>query len=186
MLDQPAEEVLRRAQSGEHQAEHQVLTFLYPQIFKQLAFSFGFTPDLDDLTQEAMIQIHRALPQFEHRASLRCWSLKIAFRTALKKVKKRRLDPATLTESGELPEVVLGDEQQRIEIVRLQSMLQKLPPKQRDAIVLMEILGFTAKEAARTLGTFASTVQSRCRLARNTLERLQAEEIAAEKKDARQ
>jgi RNA polymerase sigma-70 factor, ECF subfamily len=53
-------------------------------------------------------------------------------------------------------------------------MLASLPPRQRAALVLTELLGFSAKEAGRVLGVQASTIRSLTRNARESVHRLEA------------
>jgi len=42
----------------------------------------------------------------------------------------------------------------------VRGVLSTLPPRQRAALVLTEMLGFSAKEAGRALGVQASTIRS--------------------------
>ena len=51
--------------------------------------------------------------------------------------------------------------------------LQLLPPRQRAAVILRDVLGFHASEAARILGTSEESVTSALKRARATLERHQ-------------
>jgi RNA polymerase sigma-70 factor (ECF subfamily) len=46
-----------------------------------------------------------------------------------------------------------------------------LPPSQRSALVLCDVLGFSAKEAAESLGTTVASVNGALRRARSTLDR---------------
>lgn len=51
-------------------------------------------------------------------------------------------------------------------------VLATLPPRQRAALVLTEMLGFTSKEAGDALGVTDSTVRSLCRQGRDSFRRL--------------
>ncbi|MBI3183199.1 MAG: RNA polymerase sigma factor [Myxococcales bacterium] len=164
----PDLDTVRRAQKGDISAQRFVLEFLYPSVRKHLGFLFGFRPEVEDWTHDAMIEILRALPSFRHRSSLMTWAHRIASRTASKK-----LTPLPTAATHELPESVYEvDFVARVEIQRLAWCLLNLKPKKREAFVLLEVLEMTAQEAAAVLGTFANTVASRCRHARAELEQM--------------
>jgi len=155
--------------------------------------------DADDALQEALVRAWRALPSFEGRSSLRTWLYKIATNAALDVAarRSRRELPvsygppveggpsAPLAESTWIepyPDRQLGasqmsaspearyDERESLELAFVVA-LQALPASQRAALLLREVLGFSAAEIAEQLGTTVAAVTSALQRARESLSR---------------
>ena len=146
-----------------------------------------------------MLRGWRALDRFEGRASLRAWLYRIATNVCLDMLggRERRARPMDLGEArahdgplGEiLPEVTWiepipdgvvvaeGDPAavaQARETIRLAfvAALQHLPPRQRAALILCEVLHWKAAEVAELLDTSVAAVNSALQRARATLDSL--------------
>src|SRR5260221_13856279 len=152
--------------------------------------------DAEDATQEAMIRAWRALDRFDGRASLKNWLYRIATNVCLDEIHNKRRRARPMEEGppfSETPSV--EDLQQRPANVWIEPIsdaralpsnsdpserailkqsirlafvaaLQKLAPKQRAALLLMDVLGFSAAEAAETLETSVASVNSALQRAR--------------------
>ncbi|MDX6466876.1 MAG: hypothetical protein QOI27_1916 [Gaiellaceae bacterium] len=101
----------------EHKTE--VLRFLGRRLGRDLA---------EDAFQETFLKALRAYPRLEHGDHLRAWVLTIASRIVLDDVRRRR-------PQGELPELV-GEETWRPAFEELAPLTERLPPKERAAVVL--------------------------------------------------
>jgi RNA polymerase sigma-70 factor, ECF subfamily len=160
----------------------------------------GSVHDADDALQEALLRAWRGLAKFEGRSSLRSWLYRIATNASLDLIARRRrrvlpLDygPASdpHDEFGEpvvesvwvepYPDGHVGLEDgfaapdaryERRESVELAfiAAVQYLPPTQRAALILRDVLGFSAREAAETLETTVNSVNSALRRARSTVD----------------
>jgi RNA polymerase sigma-70 factor (ECF subfamily) len=156
----------------------------------------GSAADADDAVQETLVRAWRALDRFEQRASLRTWLYRIATRVCLDALgdRSRRLRPLELEGPGttadpldELPRdrwvepipdalAVPTDADPVQQVALRQSIrlafvaaLQHLPPKQRAALLLGEVLGLPAAEVADTLETSVASVNSALQRARAKL-----------------
>ncbi|MEA2225270.1 MAG: polymerase sigma-70 factor, subfamily [Solirubrobacteraceae bacterium] len=154
--------------------------------------------EAEDAVQDTLLRAWRALDSFEGRASLRSWLYRIATNVCLDMLesKQRRARPMDLGEArspngpiGEiLPEttwiepvpdvLVVGDADpasvaESHESIRLAfvAALQHLPPRQRAALILCEVLQWKAAEVAELLDTSVAAVNSSLQRARATLER---------------
>ena len=148
----------------------------------------GSAFEAEDAVQETMIRAWRSLDRFEGRSALRSWLYRIATNVCLDSIgsRERRARPMDMGPAGEpvvenlreLPEVTWvtplptpeEDVEQR-ETLRLAfvAALQHLPPRQRAALILCEVLKWQASEAAELLETSTASVNSALQRARATL-----------------
>jgi RNA polymerase sigma-70 factor (ECF subfamily) len=153
--------------------------------------------EAEDAVQDTLLRAWRSLDSFEGRASLRSWLYRIATNVCLDMLdsKQRRARPMDLGEArapdgpiGEiLPEttwiepvpdaLVTGDGDpaavaESHETIRLAfvAALQHLPPRQRAALILCEVLHWKAAEVAELLDTSVAAVNSSLQRARATLD----------------
>ena len=160
----------------------------------------GSLHDAEDLVQETLLRAWRRLDTFEGRASFRAWLYKIATNACFDALDKRprralppdmhppadpanpfeppRLDPIWLeplpddliADSGENPEARYSA-RESVTLAFL-AALQSLPPRQRAAVILCDVLDWRASEAADCLALTVSAVNSALHRARATLTRL--------------
>ncbi len=144
--------------------------------------------DAEDAVQEAYVRAWRGFERFEGRSAVRSWLYRIATNVCLDMLgrRERRVRPmdlggaqAPLVESlHERPEatwiepipdpaeVVVAHDTLRLAFV---AALQQLPPRQRAALILCEVLQWQASEAAELLDTSVPSVNSALQRARATL-----------------
>ena len=165
----------------------------------------GSVHDAEDAMQEVLLRAWKGLPRFEERSSLRSWLYRIATNVCLSTIERRpkrvlpidygpSSDPdddefERLSESiwiGPYDDAVLGSESaaagpdaryEQREAVELAfvAALQHLPGNQRAALVLRDVLGFSAEEAAAAMETTTASVTSALQRARKLVdERLPA------------
>ena len=136
----------------------------------------GTLTEAEDMVQECFLRAFKALETFEGRASLRAWLYKIAHNLCLNHVQRRPPVWEPLAESyahlqettSVTEEAELGRENVRLGFVAL---VQSLPPRQRAALVLRDVLGWSAEETARILETTVPAVKNALGRARQTLAR---------------
>jgi RNA polymerase sigma-70 factor (ECF subfamily) len=154
----------------------------------------GSFEDAEDLVQETFARAWRARKGFrrEGRWSLRAWLYRIATNACLDHVARRspRLLPADVASAAD-PEVepppVASDvawldpypdrlvdpheaaaARETLEIAFV-AAIQHLPPRQRAALILRDVAGFSARETATLLGTSVAAVNSALQRARDRL-----------------
>jgi RNA polymerase sigma-70 factor (ECF subfamily) len=156
----------------------------------------GSAFEAEDAVQDTMVRAWRAIDRFEGRAALRSWLYRIATNVCLDMLngRERRARPmdlggaqAPVVENLHIPEegrwvepipdslvsgaadpaeVAIGRETLRLAFV---AALQRLPARQRAALILCEVLRWQASEAAELLDTSVASVNSSLQRARATL-----------------
>ena len=154
--------------------------------------------DAEDAVQETFIRAWKALDRFEGRSSLKSWLYKIATNVCFDMLegRERRARPMDLGPAQEPilenasihPDEVwlqpLRDPEEEVvakDTLRLAfvAALQHLPPKQRAALILCEVLRWQATEAAELLETSVASVNSALQRARDTLAKADVEQPRA-------
>jgi RNA polymerase sigma-70 factor (ECF subfamily) len=196
-------DLLAQAQAGDGDAFAQLVDPFRRELQVHCYRFLGSVQDAEDALQDTLLSAWQGLPGFEGRASVRTWLYRVATSRCLDVLRSARrrppvsappqagLEPPEPTRLGELlwlepyPDVLLegladtapGPEAryEAMETISLAfiTALQLLPPRQRAALILRDVLGFPASEAARILDTSEESVTSALKRARATLERQQ-------------
>lgn len=130
---------------------------------------------LDDAVQDVFIVVHRRLPEFEGRASIKTWAYEIARRVALRYRTRAAQDAVR---HAELPDrlragVDLEDAMERARASEvLLRFLAGLDEDRRRAFVLAELWEMSGREIAESLGINMNTVYARIRSAKTELDRV--------------
>jgi RNA polymerase sigma-70 factor (ECF subfamily) len=148
----------------------------------------GSAFEAEDAVQETMLRAWRSLDRFEGRSALKSWLYRIATNVCFDQLNGRErrarpmdLGPAQeplLENMAELPEVTwitplptpdeLAEQRETLRLAFV-AALQHLPPKQRAALILCEVLKWQATEAAELLDTSVASINSALQRARATL-----------------
>ena len=160
----------------------------------------GSLQDAEDALQDTLLRAWRGLPQFAGRSSLRTWLYRIATNACMDAIERRsrRILPTdygppsapTLTGGEPLvesvwvepyPDELLGlpdgraapdaryEQREAVELAFIAS-LQHLPATQRAVLILRDVLGFSAREVAESLGTSVASVNSALQRARKAVD----------------
>ena len=125
--------------------------------------------EVDDLVQEVFIVVHRKLPEFEGRSSLRTWIYGICVRVASdhrRRAHVRREQPTDVLErAGSAPQ--LREIEQRQQLAQLDAALSELSDDKRAVFVLFEVEQMPMDEVARAVGCPVKTAYSRLYAARD-------------------
>jgi RNA polymerase sigma-70 factor (ECF subfamily) len=190
----PEEADLAAARGGDDEAFTRLVDPLRRELHAHCYRMLGSTHDADDALQEALLRGWRGLARFEGRSSLRSWLYTVTTHTCLDTVRTRGrralpvdLGPASdravvgdtpLTDIawlGPYPSAGLASvpaapearyEQREAVELAFVAALQHLPGNPRAALVLFEVLGFSAAEIATMMDTSVASVNSALQRAR--------------------
>ena len=122
--------------------------------------------DVEDVAQEAFVEIWRSLPRFRGDSQLGTWIYRVATNVCLEYRRRRRLEEVVAPE--ELTSLFDCNETSPQETVERNALREKvarcirqLPDIYRQVIVLHELQGLSYKEVAQKLGIPEGTVKSR-------------------------
>ena len=134
---------------------------------------------LEDAAQDVFLVIHRRLPDFEGRSSLRTWVFGIVLRVAARHRRKARGNAGRETPAPrELMEALSAPghespferavQQQATEL--LHQVLEQLDDERRALLIMVELEQTSVGEAAEALDLNLNTAYSRLRAARRAFE----------------
>ena len=143
--------------------------------------------EAEDAVQETFLRAWRSRERFEGEL-FRAWLYRIATNVCLDMIRRRSRQVPTLHSFAEVPwlqpypdrlldEVAPSDEQPDAVVVERETIelaflaaLQVLPPRQRAALIIRDVLGWPASEAASLLETSVAAANSALQRARATMQ----------------
>ena len=136
------------------------------------AFAISLTNDYtraDDLVQETLMRAWTHIDSFQRGTNLNAWLFTILRNLFHSEYRKRRREVEDVdgTYSGRL--TVLPEQGSRLDFEDFRTALAKLPPDQREALLLVGAQGFSYEEAANICGCAIGTIKSRVNRARSRL-----------------
>jgi RNA polymerase sigma-70 factor (ECF subfamily) len=141
----------------------------FPYVWRSLR-RLGVAPaDIEDLTHEVFVVVHRKLAEFDARRPIKPWLFGIAFRLASedRRRARRRFEismPSVERAGGALGADALIESDERRRLVL--ECLQTLDVAQRGVLILLDIDGEAAADVAAAMNIPLPTVYSRLRVAR--------------------
>jgi len=198
-MEMDTTDLIARARAGDHNAFRDLVEVHSHELQVHCYRILGSLQDAEDALQETLVSAWRSLGEFGQRSSLRTWLYKIATNRCLDVLRadsrRPRIAPslpeATLPEptgAGDppwlepYPDVLLDhfadqrpgpeDRYEATEAISLAfiTAMQLLPPRQRAALVLRDVLGYHAAEVAQMLDATQESVHSALKRARATVD----------------
>jgi RNA polymerase sigma-70 factor (TIGR02960 family) len=191
------ERLLGKARAGDELAFRELTDPFRRELQLHCYRILGSLQDAEDMLQETLLAAWRGLDQFKGRASLRTWLYRIATNRCLNLLRSnarrpakevppmpepppptRRSEPLWLQPYPDvlldgLPDFAPGPaaryETKEATALAFVAGLQRLPPLQRTALVLRDVLGFSAGESASILETTEASVKGALQRARTAL-----------------
>ncbi|MDD4458122.1 MAG: RNA polymerase sigma factor [Syntrophotalea acetylenica] len=163
--------LLERIRLGDERAFAQLVSEHLSQVINLAYRMLGDRQEAEDLSQEAFLRLHRALPSFRGECRIKTWLYRVVSRLVIdhlrrEKVKRRIFffrkdedapDPvADCADPGASPsDLVLGEEARQ----RLFRALSRLSARQRAVFVLRHQEGLPLKDIAEVLHLKEGTVK---------------------------
>ena len=140
------------------------------EVYRYTYAVLGNHADAEDVTQTTFVNALRALERGEEPRNASAWLVAIAQNVVRQRWRQAASRPAEVELERDVPAVAVDDE---IEVDELVRALQRIPPTQREALVMRELEGRSYKEIAELLGLSTAALETLLFRARRSL----AEEI---------
>jgi RNA polymerase sigma-70 factor (ECF subfamily) len=191
-------QLLSAARRGDEDAYRRLVEPRRAELHAHCYRMLGSVHDAEDALQDALLRAWRGIERFEGRSSLRAWLYRIATNTCLDVAgRNKRVLPIDFGPGAEphdspgepvvesvwvepYPDAELAYEQRESVELAFVAALQHLPARQRAALILFEVLGFSAAEVAETLDTTVASVNSALQRARKTVDERMPEQSQQE------
>ncbi len=166
-------ELLRRHAAGDSEAFGELFSRHRDRLWAVALRTVCDPEEAADALQDAMVSAFRRAGDFRGDSAVTTWLHRIVVNASLDRLRRKAARPVTSA----------GDEQALAALwthgsdpapasevkMDVDAALRMLPPRQRAALVVVDMLGFSVSDAAAILDTSPGTVKSRCARARARL-----------------
>lgn len=155
------QKLMTEAQSGNQASYRQLLTELAPFIKRTIIRSLSKQDQADDIVQEVLLSIHKAMSTYDPQRPFMPWLMAIVnFRRTdyLRSHYAARDNLSAPLEALDAPDYVTFDGHQG-EYKDIENAVASLAPRQREVFDLVKMKGYSAKEAAEKTGMSVSAVK---------------------------
>jgi RNA polymerase sigma-70 factor (ECF subfamily) len=174
--------LIERARAGDEAAFERLVRRHYERIHRWSLTWMGDPDDADDVTQEALVRLHRSLETYDGRARFTTWLYRVVRNVALDarrsqtRLRRRRRNLARRTPEASEEPVGVGRivDERAVALVRV--FFDELSDRQREAFDLVDLQGHTTVEAAEMMDVDPVTVRTHVFRARRILRSRMLEE----------
>ena len=166
-------ELLRRHVAGDSEAFGELFRRHRDRLWAVALRTVCDPEEAADALQDAMISAFRRAGDFRGDSAVTTWLHRIVVNACLDRLRRRAARPTLAADDERAFEALVAHDADpaRATDTRLdiEAALQILPPQQRAALMVVDMLGFSVADAAVILDTSQGTVKSRCARARARL-----------------
>ncbi|MCP5117326.1 MAG: RNA polymerase sigma factor [bacterium] len=169
VAEAPPEELILAARDGHRPSLEELLTSIERRVYALAYRLTGNRAAAEDLSQEALLKVCRHIGRYRTGSSFWGWVYRIVVNQARDNYRKAKPEVGEPSELAVEPDVdPVRGEQLRL-VMRAMSCLTG---RERAALVLIDIEGYSGREAAAVLGCLAITARTRAAQARKKVRRV--------------
>lgn len=171
----PESEWVDRAREGDEEAFLHLATTYHDRVWGTASRFARSRPELEDLVQDLFVRIWKGLPGYRSDAPLEHWIMTVTVRGCYDFLRRnrRRRESETLVDPSQTREPAddrpMRDERRRDAWELVQLLLDRLDPKDRTVITLLDLEERGVRETARLTGWSESNVKVRAHRARKKM-----------------
>ena len=169
-------EWLVQAQRGNNEAFASLVKLYQRPVYNLCYRLLGGAGEAEDAAQETFLRAYKNIRQYDSGQSFATWLLSIASHFCIDQLRRKRFSSFSMDDEdyawqgppdpGPSPEAIIGVREKQKQV---QTLLGKLAPKDRAAVVMSYWYDFSCQEIARELSLTVSAVKSRLHRARREL-----------------
>jgi RNA polymerase sigma-70 factor (ECF subfamily) len=156
MVQEPEPDVVRAAMAGDLAAFEWLVRCYQAHVWRFLRHLLGDGALAEDVTQETFLRVYQHLPAFGWRSKFSTWVFRVARNAGIDALRNRRRHDQLLHALPPPRPEPAPDAR-----AEARAAVAALSPKLREALLLVEVFGFTYREAAQVLRVPDGTVKSR-------------------------
>ncbi len=147
---------------------HQIVALL-PDLRAFARFLVRDRVAADDMVQDSIVRALGAISQFQPGTNLKAWLFTILRNQFYEQARRRRREATALQARFEEAEAADPQQNAQADINDLQQLIWRLPPSQREALLLVGAQEMSHEEAAAICGVPVGTMKARLSRARSGL-----------------
>src|SRR3954449_9974862 len=166
--------LLARHTAGDREAFGELVARHRDRLWRVALRTLGDPEDAADAVQDALVSAYRSAASFRGDAAVTTWLHRITVNACIDLARRRASRPTTVLTEDNLREAdsAAGDFDAADAAASVVAALRQLPVDQAAAVVIVDVEGFSVREAAEILGAPEGTVKSRCARGRARLAEL--------------
>lgn len=168
--DQEDERLLRQVAHGDSAAFAALHQRRFASVYR-FALRIVQTPDrAEEVTNDTMVTVWKSAARFEFRSKVSTWMFGIAYRTAMKSLRKTKWE-RTQVDIDDIQDIASNEPgiEAAFDKRRVTQALAKLPGDLKAVVELTYFYGFSQQEISEILSCPVGTVKSRMHAARSKL-----------------
>ena len=166
-MEEPDPHVIRAAKAGDLKAFESLVRGYQGDVYRFVLHLTGQPAMAEDITQDCFVRAYRFLKRYRGESRFSTWLFSIA-RNCVYDEFRRAGRRGRLTESLEARDVA-EEQSDATSAVEVREALATLPHELRESVVIIDMFGFSYREASRLTGTPEGTLKSRAHRGRERL-----------------
>ena len=158
-------DLIARARAGDERAFEELMRQYERSVIGLCTRLLGAGGEAEEAAQDVFFRFYKTLGQFDEARAVEPWLFRIAWNACRDRLRRRRPLEELTDNSASVP----ARGEAGLILAELRAAIERLPDKERAALLLREVDGLETEEVAARMGSSAITVRSHISRARAKL-----------------